>query len=97
MLNRRLLKAVTTVIAAAGVAAGFSLPARASATHGATGTRYRIMQRSTGGNLCLDAGFEFSRCIYGPNPDDPPSLENGYSSPRRTAASRSRTVPSAST
>lgn len=75
MLNRGLLKAVTTVIAAAGVAASFSLPARASATHTATGTRYRIMQRSTGGNLCLDAGFEFSRCIYGPNPDDPPSLE----------------------
>ena len=75
MLNRGLLKAVTTVIAAAGVAASFSLPASASAGHGATASKYRIMQRSTGGNLCLDAGFEFSRCIYGPNPDDPPSLE----------------------
>ena len=75
MLNRGLLKAVTTVIAAAGVAASFSLPASASAAHGATASKYRIMQRSTGGNLCLDAGFEFSRCIYGPNPDEPPSLE----------------------
>ena len=78
MLHRGLLKAVTTVIAATCVAASFSLPASASATHGATarahGTtvnKYRIMQRG----VCLDAGFEFSKCIYGPNPEDPPALE----------------------
>jgi len=71
MVNRGLLKAVTTVIAAAGVAASFSLPASASATHGATAGKYRIMQRG----VCLDAGFEFSKCIYGADPDDPPALE----------------------
>jgi len=33
------------------------------------------MQPSSGGNICLDAGFEFSKCQYGSSPDDPPSLE----------------------
>jgi len=75
MFNRGLLKAVTTVIAATGVAVIFSLPASASATPAASASRYRIMQPSSGGNICLDAGFEFSRCQYGPSPDDPPSLE----------------------
>ena len=75
MVNRGLLKAVTTLIAAAGVAVSFSFPASASATTTASVSRYRIMQQSSGGNICLDAGFEFSRCQYGPSPDDPPSLE----------------------
>ena len=75
MVNRGLLKAIMTVIAAAGVAVGFSLPASASATPAASVSRYRIMQPSSGGNVCLDAGFEFSKCQYGPSPDDPPSLE----------------------
>jgi hypothetical protein len=69
-------KAVTTVIAAVGVAVGLTLPASASATPAASVSKYRIMQPSNGGgNTCLDAGFEFSRCQYGPSPDDPPSLE----------------------
>jgi len=71
MRNRGLLHAVMTVIAAAGVAASFSLPASASAMHGTTVSKYRIMQRG----VCLDAGFEFSKCIYGAEPDDPPALE----------------------
>jgi hypothetical protein len=75
MFKRRLLKAFTTVIAAAGVAVGFSPPASASLRSGASLSSYRIMQSSAGGNICLDAGFEFSRCQYGPSPDDPPSLE----------------------
>ena len=75
MFNWKPLKAVTTVIAAAGLAAGFSLPASASATPTAAVSKYRIMQPSGGGNICLDAGFEFSRCQYGKSPDDPPSLE----------------------
>ena len=75
MFNQGLLKAVTTVIAAAGVAVSFSLPASASAMPAASVSRYRIMQTSSGGNICLDAGFEFSRCQFGPSPDDPPSLE----------------------
>jgi hypothetical protein len=75
MLNRGILKRVTAVIAVAGLAAGVPLSASASAMQTATVSKYRIMQPGTGGNLCLDAGFEFSRCIYGPNPDDPPSLE----------------------
>jgi hypothetical protein len=75
MFSRGLLKAVTTVIAAAGVVVGFSLPASASTTPTVNLSRYRILQPSSGGNICLDAGFEFSRCQYGPSPDDPPSLE----------------------
>lgn len=75
MVNRGLLKAVTAVIAVAGVAVSFSLPAGASPAPAARVGRYRIMQPSSGGNICLDAGFEFSKCQYGPSPDDPPSLE----------------------
>jgi hypothetical protein len=70
------LKAATTVIAAVGVGAAFALPSNASATPAASVSKYRITQPSNGGgNSCLDAGFEFSRCQYGPSPDDPPSLE----------------------
>lgn len=75
MVNRGLAKAVSTVIAVAGVAVSFSLPASASPAPAASVSRYRIMQPSSGGNICLDAGFEFSKCQYGPSPDDPPSLE----------------------
>jgi hypothetical protein len=75
MFKRGLLISVTTIIAATGVAVGSSLPAGASGTPAASVSRYRIMQPSSGGNICLDAGFEFSRCQYGPSPDDPPSLE----------------------
>ena len=75
MLNRKLLKALTTVIAVVGVAVSSSLTAGASRTPATSVSRYRIMQPSSGGNICLDAGFEFSRCQYGPSPDDPPSLE----------------------
>jgi hypothetical protein len=75
MFHRGLLKAVTTVIAVAGVAVGFSLPASALAPPAGSASKYRIIQPSSGGNICLDAGFEFSRCQYGPSPDDPPSLE----------------------
>ena len=75
MFNRGMLKVVTTVLAATGVAVSFSLPASAAATPAASVSRYRIMQPSSGGNICLDAGFEFSKCQYGPSPDDPPSLE----------------------
>jgi hypothetical protein len=74
MFNWGQRKAVTTVVVAVGVAVGFSLPASAS-TPAASVSKYRIMQPSSGGNICLDAGFEFSRCQYGPSPDDPPSLE----------------------
>jgi hypothetical protein len=81
MVNRGLLKAVTTVIAAAGVAVSFSLPASASATTTASVSRYRIVQPSSGGKICLDAGFEFSRCQYGRSPDDPPSLEKWILAP----------------
>jgi hypothetical protein len=74
MFYRGLLRVATTVIAAAGVAVSFSLPASASAPAPSV-SKYRIVQPSSGGNICLDAGFEFSRCQYGPSPDDPPSLE----------------------
>jgi hypothetical protein len=75
MFNQRLLIAVTTVVVAVGVAGSFSLPAGASMTSATSVSKYRIMQPSSGGNICLDAGFEFSRCQYGQSPDDPPSLE----------------------
>jgi hypothetical protein len=75
MFDWKILKGVVTVVAATGVAVAFSLPPSASATPAATVSKYRIMQPSGGGNICLDAGFEFSRCQYGPSPDDPPSLE----------------------
>ena len=75
MFNQRLLIAVTTVVAVVGVAGSFSLPAGASMTSATSVSKYRIMQPSSGGNICLDAGFEFSRCQYGQSPDDPPSLE----------------------
>lgn len=78
MFNRGLLQALMTIVAAAGVAVGFSLTASASATPAASVSKYRIMQPSSGGNTCLDAGFEFSRCQYGPSPDDPPSLEKWF-------------------
>jgi hypothetical protein len=57
------------------VAVGLALPASASPMAAAGVSRYRIIQPSSGGNICLDAGFEFSRCQYGPSPDDPPSLQ----------------------
>lgn len=75
MVNRGILEAAMTVLATAGVTVSFSLPASAAATSAASVSRYRIMQPSSGGNICLDAGFEFSRCQYGSSPDDPPSLE----------------------
>jgi hypothetical protein len=75
MFNWGQLKAVPTFIAAVGVAVSLSLPASASASPALSVSKYRIMQPSSGGNICLDAGFEFSRCQYGPSPDDPPSLE----------------------
>jgi len=75
MLDWGHLKAVTTVVAAVGAAVVFALPVNASATPAASVSKYRIMQPSSGGNICLDAGFEFSRCQFGPSPDDPPSLE----------------------
>jgi hypothetical protein len=75
MFNRRFFTAIATVIAVVGVAVSFSLPAGASMTPATSVSKYRIMQPSSGGNICLDAGFEFSRCQYGPSPDDPPSLE----------------------
>jgi hypothetical protein len=68
-------KTLSTLIAAVGLAVSFSLPANASATAAAGVSKYRVIQPSSGGNTCLDAGFEFSRCQYGPSPDDPPSLE----------------------
>jgi hypothetical protein len=75
MFYRGLLRAVTTAMAASGIVLSVSLPASASAAAAAGVGRYRIVQPSSGGNICLDAGFEFSRCQYGPSPDDPPSLE----------------------
>ncbi len=77
MFSRRLRRAVTTVtvMVAAGVSVSFPQPASASPTALASVSRYRIVQPSSGGNICLDAGFEFSRCQYGQSPDDPPSLE----------------------
>jgi hypothetical protein len=75
MFNRRLLIAATTVIAVVGVGVSFSLQEGAAMTPATSVSKYRIMQPSSGGNVCLDAGFEFSRCQYGPSPDDPPSLE----------------------
>jgi hypothetical protein len=75
MFNWGQPRALTTVMGALAVAVTLSLPASASATPAASVSKYRIMQPSSGGNICLDAGFEFSRCQYGPSPDDPPSLE----------------------
>ena len=75
MFNWGQLKFLTTVIATVGVAVSFSLPSSVSPSLAASVSKYRIIQPSSGGNICLDAGFEFSRCQYGPSPDDPPSLE----------------------
>jgi hypothetical protein len=75
MFNSGQLKALMTVIATVGVVLGLALPATVSASPVAGVSSYRIIQPSSGGNICLDAGFEFSRCQYGPSPDDPPSLE----------------------
>ena len=75
MLNRGILKAAILFISAAtGGAVSTTLPASAATS----GVRYRITQpamNGTGTIICLDAGFEFSRCQYGKSPDDPPALE----------------------
>ena len=72
MLNRGILKAaIPIIIAATGAVVGTALPASATAS----GQTFRLIQRVNGFNMCLDAGFEFSRCQYGPSPDDPPALE----------------------
>ena len=75
MLNRGILKAAIPIfIAAASGVVSTALPASAATS----AVKYRITQPSmngTGTIICLDAGFEFSRCQYGKSPDDPPALE----------------------
>jgi len=80
-----------TVIAAAGVAASFSLPASASAMHGTTVSKYRIMQRGVASTRALSSPSAYTAR----SPTTRRRWKNGFSSPRRTAASRSRTAAGA--
>jgi hypothetical protein len=75
MLNRGILKAaIPIIIAVASGVVSTALPASAATS----AVKYRITQpamNGTGTVICLDAGFESSRCQYGKSPDDPPALE----------------------
>jgi hypothetical protein len=107
MFSRGILKAALTAFAVAVVAVAMGTPLSASAAtrpvaraamspNTASGT-FRIFQMINGFKVCLDAGFEFSVCQTGSSPDAPRAWKSGPSFPKRTAPSRSRTVPTAST